>query len=254
MVCTFTVGAVKLDLAGGSGRSSETSNLRIEPRTNFQQVSYIGATEGRQFFRPGSMVTVSFDSMLTFDSRELAEFYLLSLPSDLRNQTDATAILGARTVSGTAQVETATAAGTASSSNNVIATLTAANVIGSPIATTVAIVSGDTPTLWAAKVRTALASVTEISKRFTIGGTGASIVLTAKRAAANDSTLNLALANGSPSPGITAAPSSADTTAGVADTITPTLSLYDVQANVGTAHKGATVALSVQLTGRTTAP
>lgn len=254
MICTLTIGSVTIDLAGGSGRSSETSNLRIDPQTSFQQVSYVGAVEGRQFFRPGSMVNVSFESMLTFDTMDAAEFYLLSLPSDLINQTDATAILGARTTEGTKQVETATAAGTASGSGNVTATLTAANVTGSPLATTVAIASGDTATVWAGKVRTSLAAVTAISKRFTIGGTGADIVLTAKRAAANDTTLNLALANGSPSPGITPAASSTNTTSGVADTITPTLALYDVQANVGTAHKGATVALSVQLTGRTTAP
>ena len=93
-----------------------------------------------------------------------------------------------------------------------------------------------------------------VLKRFTIGGTTTAISLTSKRAAANDGTLNIALANGTPSPGITPASSSADTTAGVADTITSTLNLYDVQANIGLAHKGATVALSVQLTGRTTAP
>lgn len=254
MICTLTIGSVTIDLAGGSGRSSETSNLRIEPRTNFQQAAYVGAVEGRQFFRPGSMVDVSFESMLSFNTVDAAEFYLLSLPSDLINQTGATAILGARTAEGTKQAETATAVGTASGNGSVTATLTAANVTGSPLATTVAILLSDTPTQWAAKVRTALGNVTAIAKRFTIGGTGADIVLMAKRAAANDATLNLALANGSPSPGITPAATSANTTAGVADTVTPTLALYDVQANVGVAHKGATVAISVTLTGRTTAP
>jgi len=256
MICTFTVGAVTIDLAGGSGRSSETNSLTINQSTNFQQVAYIGAVEGRQFFRPGSFTSLSFESMLTFDSVDQAEFFLTTLPGDMINQASATAAIGVRTAEGTKQVETATASGTASGSGarNVTATLTAANVTGSPLATTVSVTAGDTASVWAGKVRDALSSVVAISKRFTIGGTGADIVLTAKRAAADDTTLNLALANGSPSPGITPAATSASTTAGVADTITPTLALYDVQASVGVAHKGATVALSVQLTGRTTAP
>lgn len=254
MICTFTVGAVTIDLAGGSGRSSETNSLTINQSTNFQQVAYIGAVEGRQFFRPGSFTSLSFESMLTFDTVDQAEFFLTTLPGDLINQASATTAIGVRTAEGTKQVETATAAGTATGNGNVTATVTAANVTGSPLATTVAILLSDTPTVWAGKVRTALGNVTAIAKRFTIGGTGADITLTAKRAAANDGTLNLALANGSPSPGITPAASSANTTAGVADTITTTLNLYDVQAVVGSAHKGATVALNVSLTGRITAP
>ncbi len=254
MVCTLTIGAVTLDLAGGNGRSSETSNLQLGQNTNFQQAAYVGAVEGRQFFRPGTMQSVSFESMLTFDSIDLAEFYLTTFHGDTLNQADATAIIGVRTAEGVKQVETATAVGTASGNGNVNVTITAANLTGSPLTIPVAIASGDTPSVWAGKVRTALGANVAILKRFTVGGTTTAIILTSKRAAANNASLNIALANGSPSPGITPAASSTDTTAGVADTITSTLSLYDVQANVGLAHKGATVALSVQLTGRTTAP
>lgn len=254
MICTLTIGSVTIDLAGGSGRSSETSNLRIEPRTNFQQAAYVGAVEGRQFFRPGSMVDVSFESMLSFDTVDAAEFYLLSLPSDLINQTGATAILGARTTEGTKQVETATVATAPTGAGNATVTVTAANITGSPLAVTVPLLGTENANQTAIKIVTALNATTAIRKRFTASHGSPTVHLTANRAAANDGTLNIAIANGSPSPGLTPAATSANTTAGVADTVTPTLALYDVQANVGVAHKGATVALSVQLTGRTTAP
>jgi hypothetical protein len=95
----------------------------------------------------------------------------------------------------------------------------------------------------------------EVRKRYVVSGTGASIILTAKRAAANDATLNISLTNKSESsPGITDANTSANTTAGVAPTLKNYLTLYDAIAQVGTSHRGATVSLSASITGRTTAP
>jgi hypothetical protein len=125
---------------------------------------------------------------------------------------------------GTNQVETATASGTASASASVVCTVTSAGMVGSPLAVTVPITSGDTASVWAGKVRTALAANATIAARFTVSGSGATIVLTRTPLTSigisfpfpNDATLNIALANGSPSPGITAAATSADTTAGVA--------------------------------------
>jgi hypothetical protein len=83
-----------------------------------------------------------------------------------------------------------------------------------------------TAALVAAAARTALEAVTVVAERFTIGGTGAEITLTRKPAStftvpggtlnlypANDATLNLAIPSGL---GVTAAATSADTTAGVA--------------------------------------
>lgn len=130
-------------------------------------------------------------------------------------------------VAGTAQVETATAAGDATTSGDVTATITSAGMTGSPLAISVAILSGDTAAVWAGKVRTALAANTTIAARFTVSGTSTSIVLTRKPDSvltddtesvnillANDSTLNIALGAGST--GVTAAPTSTNTTAGVA--------------------------------------
>jgi hypothetical protein len=134
-------------------------------------------------------------------------------------------------VAGTAQVETATAAGTITASGNASVTVTSAGMTGSPLTISVPVVLGDTASVWADKVRTTLAANATIAARFTVGGTTTAISLTRLSAtvgglpirSANDATLNIALANGTCT-GITAAPTSANTTAGVA---TSGVTLYD---------------------------
>jgi phage tail sheath gpL-like len=121
---------------------------------------------------------------------------------------------------GTAQVETATAAGTITASGNATITVTAAGMTGSPKAISVAVTNTDTAATWAGKVRTALAADADVSALFTVGGTTTAISLTRKVNSrgvlpGNDATLNIATANGTCT-GITAAATSANTTAGVA--------------------------------------
>ncbi len=129
---------------------------------------------------------------------------------------------------GNAQVDTATAAGTASASGNITVTVTSTGMSGSPISLVVPITSGDTASQWATKVRTALSANTVIAGRFTIGGSGTSIVLTRKPIATftaegadvvfyagNDASLNIGIAD-TGTTGITPASTSANTTAGVA--------------------------------------
>jgi hypothetical protein len=117
--------------------------------------------------------------------------------------------------SGVRQVETATAAGTLSgASGDVSVIVTAAGLTGSPLTVLVPTTTGDTAAVWAGKVRTVLAADAAIAAFFDVSGTTTAIVLTAKKAAANDATMNIALANGT-STGVTAAPTSVDTTAGV---------------------------------------
>ena len=130
-------------------------------------------------------------------------------------------------VAGAAQIETATAAGTVTGSGNASVTVTAAGMAGSPKTISVAVVSGDTASVWAGKVRAALAADTAVSALFSVSGTTTSIVLTRKPTIitsagistnifpATDSTLNIALANGT-STGITTASTSTDTLAGTA--------------------------------------
>jgi len=127
-------------------------------------------------------------------------------------------------VTGVAQVETATAAGTATAPGDVTVTVTSAGMTGSPLAVTVPILNGDTASVWAGKVRTALTANATIAARFTVSGTTTSIILTRKPGevltdgvntvnlfVANDSTLNIALAGPA---GVTTAGTSANTTAG----------------------------------------
>ena len=128
-------------------------------------------------------------------------------------------------VTGVAQVETATAAGKCTTSGDVTVTVTSAGMTGSPLAVTVPILNGDTASTWATKVRTALAANATIAARFTVSGATTAIILTRKPGevltadstsvnlfVATDATLNVAIAAGTT--GITAAATSANTTAG----------------------------------------
>jgi hypothetical protein len=130
-------------------------------------------------------------------------------------------------VAGAAQIETATAAGTVTGLGNASVTVTAAGMTGSPKTILVPVVNGDVASVWAGRVRAALAADTAVSALFNVTGTTTSIILTRKATVitsagistnifpATDSTLNIALANGT-STGITAAPTSANTLAGTA--------------------------------------
>ena len=121
------------------------------------------------------------------------------------------------TVAGTNQVETATivAAAGATTAGNLNVTVTSALVTGSPLLVPVALLlTDDTAAKVATKVRAALTATAAITAHYTVGGTGDDYSLTAIEKAANDSTLNLAHANGT-SAGITTAATSTNTTAGV---------------------------------------
>lgn len=121
------------------------------------------------------------------------------------------------TVAGTNQVETATivAASGATTAGNLNVTVTSTLVTGSPLLVPVALLLTDnTASLVATKVRAALNATAAITAHYTVGGTIAAYSLTAIEKAANDTTLNLAHANGT-CVGITAAPTSTNTTAGV---------------------------------------
>lgn len=116
---------------------------------------------------------------------------------------------------GTAQVETITATAGASSAGNVTMTITAAGMSNSPKAVTIALTTDDdTAAEVAAKVRAALEADEDVNAFFTVGGTGAAVVITAKTPAANDATM----AFGYVDTGSTSATfgSSTNTTAGVA--------------------------------------
>ncbi|HVT72268.1 MAG TPA: immunoglobulin domain-containing protein, partial [Lacunisphaera sp.] len=113
----------------------------------------------------------------------------------------------------TLQVETATAVGTITTAGNASITVTGAGITGSPLTIPVPVNLNDTASTWAAAVRTALGGTPAITSLYTVGGTGTAITLTRIVAAANDNTLNIAIANGTAA-GITAAPTSNNTISG----------------------------------------
>lgn len=118
-------------------------------------------------------------------------------------------------VAGTAQVETATvvAASGATSNGNLTVTITAAGMTGSPLALVVPLTTAmNSAALVAAEIRAFLEDAAVLAL-FTVGGTGATVTLTANSLRANDTTLNIAIAAGL---GVTAAATSANTTPGVA--------------------------------------
>ena len=123
-------------------------------------------------------------------------------------------------VAGTAQVETATvvAASGAASNGNCSLTFTSAAVTGSPLTVVVPLTTAsNSATLVAAALAAGLAANTAIAAVWTVTSSGADIIITRKSDAngykyANESGTNLAIPGGL---GITAAATSADTTAGV---------------------------------------
>jgi|688.fasta_scaffold403382_2 hypothetical protein len=146
-----------------------------------------------------------------------ASDFVLNVPDGTTDESDAW-------VAGVAQVETATAVGTIGSGNgNAEIIVTCDSMDNSPKTILVDVTSGDTAAVWAGKVRTALAADVDVASVFSVGGASTAIVLTVKEIGGlsipiyqdNDSTINIALANGT-CVGITEAPTSANTTAGVA--------------------------------------
>lgn len=120
---------------------------------------------------------------------------------------------------GVAQVETATVIGEISASGDAEVVVTAAGMAGSPKTIAVAVLEGDDAEAVAEKIRAALEEDEDVTELFEVGGSGADVVLTKLAPAANDATLNIAIDDDT-SEGLTAAPTSTNTTAGVAHTST----------------------------------
>lgn len=230
MICNLTIGATVIELAGGNGRESETSGLRIDTETNFERVAYLGVTDGRQFARPGSYVTASFSSIQTFSTVTAAETYVLGLPADLADQSGATAELGR-------EVVTMVVAGTLSP--NAAGTYTFKEIYnGRP--------SYDKGTSgvdgYAALYWEGAYWVIVLFTDFT------PLTFSDWQSASDVATPNLATGWAATSP----ATGTPTVTAGT--TITPSLTIYDAQANVSASHRGCAVTLDVQISGRLTAP
>jgi hypothetical protein len=112
------------------------------------------------------------------------------------------------------QVETIATATGATQHGIVVVTVTAANMVGSPISVDVEVDANDSAVDVAGKIRTALGADETIGAFFTISGTGtANIILTCVDDAANDGTMAIAITD-APATSV-AFGASANTTAGV---------------------------------------
>jgi len=109
------------------------------------------------------------------------------------------------------QIETATVVGTITSiaGGTAAVIVTCTGMTGSPITTNVAVTLGDTASVVAGKIRTALGAVANITGYLTVGGSGIYVTLT-RLNSATIANLNISIDNGSCT-GLTAAPNSANT-------------------------------------------
>lgn len=263
MYAAAFIGDKIIDLAGwDQGQGAETSNLSISSNYNFQNVSYIGGTYGRQFFRSGTMASCSFSSR--FELRDgfstqyqrWVSYFMQSMPVKLADQSGCTFKLTQPypTFMGTRQVETATGVGTITGSGTASVTLTGVGLDTASHVLSVPVTSGQTPSQWMLTVRSYFQADPLVLQFFNVTGSGADMVLTRKSPyAANDSTLNIAIANGTCT-GITAAPTSVNTTAGAAFSAMSQMTFYDASVNVSTTQVGTSVMLNTSVIGRLTAP
>ena len=115
----------------------------------------------------------------------------------------------------TRQVETATIVGTIINPGNATIIVTALGLTGSPKTFSVAVLAADVAATVAQKSRWVLGVDADIQAFFTVSGTGANIVLTARVDAPNDATMNISSDNGSCT-GLTTEATSVHTLAGAA--------------------------------------
>jgi hypothetical protein len=265
MYAAAFIGNKIIDLAGwDQGPGAETSNLSISYDSQFQSVSYVGGAWGRQFWRPGTMATVSFDSRFSLvdtasdQYQRLVSYFLLVLPSYFSNQRGSTLKLTQPypTLMGTRQVETATGVGTVTGAGNVRVTLTASGMDISPLDFYIPVTLGQTASQWMATVRAYFSATPQVQMYFVASGSGAEMILTRRSPyAGNDSTLNISIGGtGTTATGITAAPTSVNTTAGAAFVPMSEITFYDANVSVAASQIGTSVLLNTSVTGRLVAP
>lgn len=265
MYAAAFIGNKIIDLAGwDQGPAAETSNLNISYSNQFQSVSYVGGTWGRQFWRPGSMATASFDSrfvLTDFASNQYQRwlsYFAMSIPNYFANQQDCTfrLTLPISYSMGTRQAETATGVGTITGAGNVRVVLTASGLDINPLTIDIPVTLGQTASQWMNTVRIYFATIPQVQMQFAVSGSGDNMILTRRSPyAANDSTLNFSIGGaGTTATGITATPTSTNTTAGVAFSAMTEIIFYDANISVAASQLGTSVLLNTSVTGRLAAP
>lgn len=240
-VCFQDIGYVLKDALGGyavetiaTGRYKHTftpldvtSTRQLPSRTIMKPLGSLGLYVGRSFVCSQFRLSGGKTGRLKYSAQYVGSGHVEINPAgyampgsvDDREYAYANQVVGGLEIAsgGTAQVTTATAAGTATTPGTVTLVVTSANLTGSPISVAVELAGTENAAAQAALYRAALSANTVINKRFIVSGTSASVVLTDRIRAADDATLNVAIVD-TDTTGITAAPTSAATTAGVAAT------------------------------------
>ncbi len=116
---------------------------------------------------------------------------------------------------GRKQITTQTVIGTVATGGSMTLTVTNVGLTGSPLAISFNVDSGDIPSAVAAKAAAALSGNAAVAARFEVDNIGADFALTRLVEAANDGTLNLAIANGTAT-GVTPDGTSTATQTGIA--------------------------------------
>ena len=265
MYAAAFIGSKIIDLAGwDQGPAAETSNLNISYSNQFQSVSYVGGTWGRQFWRPGSMATVSFDSKFRFpdayspDYQRFATSFLLDIPNNFVNQSGCIFKICQPYPYGNGirdrQIETAAAVGTVTTAGTANIVVAYNGMSGSPITVPFSVSVGDTASNWAEKARLALARNSVISTYFSVSGSAQYIILTRRSSfAEQDSAFNIAINKGT-SVGIVDNPASGNTQATGSWLLMSEITFYDANVSVAATQLGTSVLLNTSVTGRLTAP
>lgn len=275
MYAAAFIGDKIVDLAGwDQGPGAETSNLRISYDSQFQSVSYVGGTWGRQFWRPGTMANISFDSRLDiglgsyinfnverydYDYQQNVTRFITSIPTYFSNQQGALfkiaqpnpLSMGVRQRERTTAVGTVTTAGTA----NIIVTYPGLD--NSPLTIPFDVEVGDTDGDWAEKARTALSESYEISMYFDVeveSGTNISLVRRSPWSVQiAGSAFNIAINKGT-SNGIVDDPTSVNSRSAVDWDLLSSVVFYDANISVAASQVGTSVLLNTSVTGRLAAP
>lgn len=261
MYAAAFIGNKIIDLAGwDQGPAAETSNLNISYSNQFQSVSYVGGTWGRQFWRPGSMATVSFDSRFVFDNNtpiycENVSYYLLTLQNRLANQQGMTFKISSPSPNlGTRQVESAAGIGTVSSNGFITFTITGKLIDNGPISFSILGETGMTPSTWIQAAVDFCNTFPEITTFYDVYRSSSNFRMRVKSPyATNDSTLNIAIST-TESIGVTNDPTSTTSTSGVPLSPSSEITFYDANVSVAATQVGTSVLLNTSVTGRLTAP
>jgi len=275
MYAAAFIGDKIIDLAGwDQGPGAETSNLRISYDNQFQPVSYVGGTWGRQFWRPGTMANISFDSRLNiglgnyievnagrydYDYQKNVTTFITKIPTYFSNQSGALfkmaqpnpLNMGVRQRERTQAVGTVTTAGTA----NIVVTYPGLD--GSPLTIPFDVEVGDTNGQWVEKARIALSESYEISMYFDVqveSGTNISLVRRSPWSVqVGGSAFNIAIDKGT-SNGIVDDPTSVNNRSAVDWDLLSSVVVYDANISVAASQVGTSVLLNTSVTGRLAAP